>query len=132
MKTKKVNEINPIAELQVSYNPEKTGVIIKEPGQAHAFLMKVWDLQLLNLTEQVYVLFLDNKNEIITWKLVNTGNQTGCDVNIKLILSLALQCMACSIIIAHNHPSGQLIESPRDTESHSNLKTACKLLYQTG
>ncbi len=47
-------------------------------------------------------------------------------VNIRLILSLALKVSATGIILAHNHPSGNLQPSTADKELTGKIKDACK------
>ncbi|MDB5286999.1 MAG: hypothetical protein JWR05_1948 [Mucilaginibacter sp.] len=37
--------------------------------------MKVWDKEIMNLREQVYVLFLNANNEVRSWMSINTGRR---------------------------------------------------------
>jgi DNA repair protein RadC len=43
-------------------------------------------------------------------------------------MKMALDCLACSIILCHNHPSGNLIPSEADKEITRKIKEAGKLL----
>lgn len=95
---------------------------------SYNFFMKVWDRALINLQEQVYVLFLNGSNEIISWRCVNTGSSDATNFDIKFTLSCALNCMATNIIIAHNHPSGELRPSLSDYQATERLKKAAELL----
>ncbi|QEM13494.1 JAB domain-containing protein [Mucilaginibacter rubeus] len=90
--------------------------------------MKIWDDSLINLQEQVYVLFLNSRNEVISWRCVNTGSSKATTFDIKFTLSCALNCMATNIIIAHNHPSGELRPSITDYQATERLKMAAELL----
>ena len=115
-------------ELKVVYEPVKTEVKILDPLDAHKFFMEVWDPELITIQEQVYVLFMDVRKKVIGWKCVGTGSQDHCGIPVKLILSMALKCMADGIIVSHNHPSGNLNESQTDIQIHAEIKQACNLM----
>ena len=52
-------------------------------------------------------------------------------VDIKLMASLALLCMATEVIIVHNHPSGNLNPSQNDKALTATVKDALKLIDVT-
>ena len=49
-------------------------------------------------------------------------------VDIRLIASLALHTLATCVIVAHNHPSGDLMRSDNDLNTTKILKNASKLI----
>jgi DNA repair protein RadC len=51
-----------------------------------------------------------------------------CPIDIKLLVCLALHCMATSVIIAHNHPSGPLKPSIKDEEMTKKIRLALELI----
>ena len=53
---------------------------------------------------------------------------TGTVADPKLILGLALKSAATGIILAHNHPSGNLQPSIQDKDITKKIQEACKLL----
>ena len=53
---------------------------------------------------------------------------TKCIVDIKLLVSLALHCMATHVMIVHNHPSGNLKASDSDEALTVTVKDALKLI----
>lgn len=57
---------------------------------------------------------------------LSTGGITGTMVDIRLILSVALKEAATGIILAHNHPSGNLQPSSADRDLTAKIKDACK------
>jgi DNA repair protein RadC len=83
---------------------------------------------MLNLQEQVYVLYLNNKNEVICWRCINTGTCDTTLFDLKLALACGLNCMASKIILAHNHPSGLLKASAGDISVTKQLKKAAMLI----
>jgi len=55
------------------------------------------------------------------------GGIVGTVADIKLIVATALKCIASSIILAHNHPSGNLEPSKVDKDFTKKVSEACKL-----
>ncbi|HRH68817.1 MAG TPA: DNA repair protein RadC [Flavobacteriales bacterium] len=64
--------------------------------------------------EEFYVLLLDRGNRLITRERISSGGMHGTVADPKIIFRLALERRASSIILAHNHPSGQLRPSAED------------------
>ena len=56
---------------------------------------------------------------------------TKCMVDIKLLASLALHCMATEVMFVHNHPSGNLNPSQNDKALTATVKDALKLIDVT-
>lgn len=118
-----------VAELTVSYEPIKENIVkILSSQESHQVLLSMWDKELMDLQEQFSVFFLNRNNEMIGYKLITTGNLTSTIVDKKFIASLALSCMACSVIVAHNHPSGNLKPSKQDIDITKQLSEGMKLL----
>lgn len=80
------------------------------------------------MQEQVYILFLNGSNEVISWRCLNTGTCDKTIFDIKLALACALNCMANKIIIAHNHPSGLLKPSGSDLMITERLASGCEII----
>jgi len=64
--------------------------------------------------EQFWVLFLDRANQMIGIKQISDGGVAGTVADPKKIFKLALEANASSVVLCHNHPSGQLKPSPQD------------------
>lgn len=78
--------------------------------------------------EQVHALFLDNKNGIIDCRLINSGVVNATDISTRQLAEIALRCGASSVILAHNHPDGNIRPSVDDTRSTSCIKNALELV----
>jgi DNA repair protein RadC len=78
--------------------------------------------------EEVYIIYLSHKLAVIEIFHVSKGSISASIVDIRIILKRALQNLASSIIIAHNHPSGSLEPSKNDIDITNSLKQACDLL----
>ncbi len=77
--------------------------------------------------EVFYILYLDRKNAIKSEYLLSKGTISSTVVDIRLLYKEAVQQAAASIIVAHNHPSGNLTPSQADIDITHKIKEAGKL-----
>ncbi|MFL9877845.1 DNA repair protein RadC [Herbaspirillum rhizosphaerae] len=78
--------------------------------------------------EAFVVLFLDVKNRLIESEELFRGTLTHASVYPREIVKAALAHNAASLILAHNHPSGEVAPSAADLHLTSNLKQALNLV----
>ena len=135
MKPKLKKYLKPIGEcLQVSevgltyHRKTKAKVFISCCVDAENIFKSVWELDKIELKEQMYAAFLSRSNEVLATSFISEGSATGTVIPIQNILQTALLLNTSSLIIAHNHPSGNLKPSMQDIEVSRKLKDACSLL----
>lgn len=78
--------------------------------------------------EEFWVLLLNRSNLVIDKFMVSQGGLTGTIIDVRIVLKTALEKLACSLILCHNHPSGNLIPSQADRDITNKLKDACKFM----
>ena len=78
--------------------------------------------------EEFWVLLMNRANRVIKKKRVSEGGVSGTVADPKIIFKLALEELASGIIVAHNHPSGNLQASQSDIDLTRKLKEAGKFL----
>lgn len=78
--------------------------------------------------EEFWVLYLNRANKVIKRERLSQGGVAATVVDNKIILKNALENLASSLIIAHNHPSGNARPSHEDINLTKKLKAACSLL----
>ncbi len=78
--------------------------------------------------EEFWVLFLNRQNKILDKQKLSQGGMTGTVIDVRLVLKLALEKHATSLIFAHNHPSGNLEPSDADRKITRQLKEAAALM----
>lgn len=78
--------------------------------------------------EEFWVVLLNRANRIIKKQQISLGGVHGTVADPKIIFKLALEELASGIIVAHNHPSGNLTASQQDIDLTKKLKEAGKLL----
>jgi DNA repair protein RadC len=127
----KMEALTQVCEVELIYRSKvKASERPKIMGSkdAYAILKNNWDENKIELQEQFKVLYTNRANKVLGIYEISTGGITGTVVDIKLIFAAALKVCACSIIMAHNHPSGNLQPSRQDEELTRKIKEAGKFL----
>lgn len=78
--------------------------------------------------EEFWVLLLNRSNSVIKRESVSRGGVAGTVVDSKIIFKSAIENLASSIILCHNHPSGNLKPSEADIKLTKKIKEAGTLL----
>ena len=73
-------------------------------------------------------MLLNRANKVLGIFEVSSGSSTGTVVDPKLIFAAAIKGNACGIIMAHNHPSGNLNPSQADIDLTKRVKGGGKFL----
>jgi len=78
--------------------------------------------------EELRVLLLDTKNAVTAQRTVYRGNLAGSSVRVGEVFCDAVRCGAAAVIVAHNHPSGDVTPSGEDLRITAELAEAGRLL----
>lgn len=78
--------------------------------------------------EEFWVIFLNRSNKVIGKSKISQGGITGTVTDIRLILKTAIDSLATSIILCHNHPSGNMQPSDADISITRRLKESSALM----
>lgn len=101
----------------------------KKQVTSSADIARFLQVRLQDLRHEVFaVLFLNRANRINHFEIVSEGGITGTVADPRIILKKALEQNAVSIIVCHNHPSGNLRPSRADELLTQKLKEAALLL----
>ena len=74
--------------------------------------------------EEFWALFLNRQNKVIDKQRLSQGGITGTVIDVRLVLKMAIEKHATSLVFAHNHPSGNLEASDADRKITKQLKEA--------
>lgn len=123
------NNISEVSEILVSYRPNKiTNSIITTSFDAVSIVRAIWDENTIEMQEEVKVILLNQSNTALGVYNLSKGGINSSLVDVRIILSVALKCLATGIILVHNHPSGNLKPSSSDLSIVKKLQESCKLL----
>lgn len=78
--------------------------------------------------ESFWIVLLNRANRVIKKHQISQGGVAGTVADPKLIFKIALEELASGVILAHNHPSGNLNASQADLDLTRKLKESGKLL----
>ena len=79
--------------------------------------------------EHFFIIFLSNSGKILYQEALFKGGASSCNVDITVIFKSFYRFpKANKMIIAHNHPSGNLEVSNEDKKITEKIKTACEIL----
>ena len=125
----RIQGIGKIKALQLSTQIEIAKRMMQSKRSSQIFLdepQKVWDYLYPEVradsVEKVWVLCLDRKNKLIRAEPITSGTASGSLVHPREVFRPAIRHGASSIILAHNHPSGD------PTPSSADLKVTKKIL----
>ena len=120
-----------VSEIKISYEPRVKPMDrpkIQCSKDAHEQIRPFFDQTLINIKEEAVALFLNRANRVIGGYKISSGGITGTVIDVSLLLGIALKCLAKGIILAHNHPSGELQPSKADQDLTSRLRMGAQLL----
>lgn len=115
-------------EIQISYkNTNTLQHKITSSAEAYALLKNNWNGDHLELLEEVKILYLNQSNMVLGIYNHSKGGINQSIVDVRHIFSIALLCNSTGLIIAHNHPSGNLKPSKDDLDITKRIKEIGKL-----
>ncbi|MBN8674980.1 MAG: strawberry notch C-terminal domain-containing protein [Chitinophagales bacterium] len=122
-------EVN-VPELAVSYtrSRQKDFGKITSSKDAADFIRNTFNEGEVELQEQFIVLYLNQANEIIGYYKHSKGAINATVADIRIILATALKSLAVSMVIAHNHPSGNLKPSRADEQLTAKIKESAAMM----
>lgn len=78
--------------------------------------------------EEFWVMLLNRSNKIIDKNKISQGGVAGTVIDVKIILKKALEKLSSSVILCHNHPSGNIEPSDADKGITRKLKEAAEIM----
>lgn len=119
-----------VNEIQISYREKRSTLksfSITNSKEVGAMLFKNWDADTIGLHETFKILLLNRSNKVKGIYPLSHGGITGTLVDVRILFAIVLKTLSVSIILAHNHPSGQLKASEADRQLTQKIKKAATL-----
>ena len=120
-----------VAEVSLSYKnsvPYNKRTKVKDAKDAYKVMLKIHDDDTLDYTETFRVLYLNQNNQVLGCRTISEGGLASTCCDVRTILQGALLTNAVAIILAHNHPSGNVKPSTEDINTTAKITKAAKLL----
>ena len=121
-----------VGEVDLTYNStSKSRSKIYSSEDAYKYLLPTYKEGTICYKEYFKVLFLNQASQILGYTLISEGGITETCADVRVILQAALLTNSVAIILAHNHPSGNLKPSRQDMEITKQVRDAAKLMRIT-
>ncbi|MBO5748553.1 MAG: DNA repair protein RadC [Muribaculaceae bacterium] len=78
--------------------------------------------------EEIWALMLNRRNQVVKRYQASRGGTNATVFDTKMVLKEAILENASSLILCHNHPSGNINPSPQDDQITQQCKTACQAM----
>lgn len=125
-----------LAELKVSYRrsrkvntqQETLPFVVADRVRAEDYFRRVWNPDTIDYLEEVYLACVDTRLQPLGWVKLATGGFDSVPIDPRVVFGIALQTASAGILLAHNHPSGDLSPSLKDLETTARLKAAGETL----
>lgn len=102
-------------------------VKITQTSEAFKFIRQFYGDD-IEVFESVFILLMNRANNTIGYAKISQGGIVGSVVDIKIIAKYALDTLASGVILAHNHPSGNMTPSSADKQITRKVKSALNLI----
>ena len=103
---------------------------VNSSASAFKILLSGWNRDKIEFIEQFKVLLLNRSNRVLGQYELSTGGTSGTVADVRLIFVAALKANASGIIIAHNHPSGEVEPSAADRALTARSEGPARLQYR--
>lgn len=126
-----VNNLTRVSEVTIAYRPKFRASLrpqVTTAEHAYQIFLNQWDRDTIELLEEFKVLLLNRHNKVLGVATISTGGLDKTVVDPKVIFAIALKAKASSIILAHNHPSGNINTSLIDKQITRKLKQGGEIL----
>ena len=124
MKNNIVSEVELTYKNNVPYNQRQK---ISNSQGAYEILTNLFPENTMDYRETFIVLYLNRANQVLGYSVISQGGTSNTTVDIKMVIQTALLANASCIMLAHNHPSGNLHPSSDDNRMTNRIIDAAKL-----
>ncbi|MFL5765486.1 MAG: DNA repair protein RadC [Bacteroidia bacterium] len=121
--------ISVIAALELGRRRKETEISKKEKITSSQDVYDLMRPMMLDLPhEEFWMLILNRANLVVKREMISRGGVAGTVVDSRIIFKAAIENYASSIIICHNHPSGNLKPSDADVKVTKSIRDAGKIM----
>jgi DNA repair protein RadC len=129
---KAIQEVLKVCEVRAIYShktPAKDRPQVINAQKCYDILLPLYqETGHLEQKEIFSILLLDRKNSVIGWAKISEGSNCATIVDSQYIFRLAILSNASSLVLCHNHPSGNVNPSNADMELTKKMVQSAKLL----
>lgn len=118
-----------VGEVELSYKTKFKNIYkVVSSEDAYKYLLPTYKKGTICYKEYFKVLFLNQASQVLGYTLISEGGITETSVDVRVILQAALLTNSVALVLAHNHPSGNLKPSQEDIKITKQVKDAAQLM----
>ncbi|WP_139423199.1 JAB domain-containing protein [Chryseobacterium mulctrae] len=122
-------KFNIVNEIKLSYSRKGNAeILITNSRDAVQVFRQHFDSGEIDYRESFFTLYLNQANKVLGIRKISESGISSTVVDVRIIMQAGLLCNASGIILAHNHPSGNLKASPEDLKITKSIKSASEFL----
>lgn len=121
----KIGEVEVLYKTKVKHSERMKVVCSKD---AYELLKSTYREGTIEHKEYFKILLLNRSRDVLGYTSISEGGISETIVDVRIILQMAILCNSTCIILAHNHPSGNLKPSTEDLKLTERIVAAAKLL----
>ena len=121
---------NIVSEVELTYKnnvPYNQRQKISNSQGAYEILTNLFPENTMDYRETFIVLYLNRANQVLGYSVISQGGTSNTTVDIKMVIQTALLANASCIMLAHNHPSGNVQPSSDDNKITKRIMEAARL-----
>ncbi len=125
------NKLYKAAEVKLTYKTKVKAserFQIKNAEDSARLLFRTWDMTTIEHVEEVKLILLNRANRVLGIATISKGGMNGSVIDTRVIIQYAIKANATAVILAHNHPSGNLKASDADITITNKIREALKLV----
>lgn len=122
--------MNYVSEIEILYKPRLDIVTLDKVKNLHDAIdifRSIWEND-IEYRERFYAIYLDRRSKVLGYYLLSVGSSCATIVETKMLFQPAINLHASSIVVAHNHPSGNLKPSEADRRLTKRICEAGNIL----
>lgn len=121
-----VKAVTLTAAMEIGKRRRSSEVIVKHQIRNSRDIYELFHAKMTDLThEECWILLMNNQHKVIDTLKISHGGVSETTVDPKIVLKHALDKLASSIVLCHNHPSGNPYPSSSDDRITKKMKIAC-------
>lgn len=127
-----MEQLNILCEQPVEYRIaakriRPTGRLVKNSRSVAEYARHLYKDDIM-VRESCFAIFLNRSNQIIGHALISAGGNSSTTIDKKMVAWIAINAFASSVILVHNHPSGNPKPGQADITVTADTRNALKLL----
>ena len=117
-----------VCEVKLTYKSKIKASEREKIFSAYKILLSVFDSETIQYKEFFKVILMNKANKVLGICPISEGGLNETSADIRIIMQAAILGNASAIILAHNHPSGNIQPSMQDDQVTKRVKETAKLI----